>query len=289
MIKLKLAAFILVPLALNSLSLRKPEKFDEYALVWSDEFNTDGKLDEKIWSYEGGFVRNEELQWYQADNAYCKGGNLIIEARQQTIANQEYMEGSTNWKTNRKEATITSACVITKGNKEFKYGRFEVRAKIPLISGSWPAIWTLGSNMPWPSCGEIDLMEYYRIGGIPHILANAAWGSNKPNEAIWDSAKIPFKHFTDKDKNWGDKFHIWKMDWNEQFIRLYLDDELLNEISLSETTNEIAGNKTNQFKQPHYILLNLAIGGLNGGEPDLTSFPLKYSIDYIRVYQKRKS
>jgi beta-glucanase (GH16 family) len=287
LIFLVLSSTVFLPLT-NVAQNNKKMLAKDYKLVWSDEFNKDGRPDEKIWSYEQGFVRNEELQWYQPDNAYCKGGKLIIEAREQEVKNNDYNPDSKNWKNSREKAKITSACLITKGKKEFLYGRFEVRAKIPLESGSWPAIWTLGIDMPWPSCGEIDLMEYYRIDGVPHILANAAWGSDRPNIANWDSVKLPFKHFTDKDPNWRNKFHIWRMDWDEKAIKLYLDDELLNEILLSETVNELDGKSLNPFKQPHFLLLNLAVGGEHGGQPSMQNFPLKYEIDYVRVYKKNK-
>ena len=89
--------------------------------------------------------------------------------------------------------------------------------------------------MEWPSCGEIDIMEYYQIKGTPHILANAAWGTDRQWHAKWDSQATPYSHFTDKDPDWASKFHIWRMDWDEEAIKLYLDDELLNEIPLSST------------------------------------------------------
>ena len=146
----------------------------------------------------------------------------------------------------------------TRGTKEFQYGRFEVRARIPVGPGSWPAIWLLGTGMEWPSCGEIDVMEYYRINGKPVIMANAAWGTERRFNAKWNSTATPFSHFTDKDPDWASKFHIWRMDWDETAIKLYLDDELLNEIPLSETVNGSLGNFANPFKQPHYLLLNLA-------------------------------
>ena len=130
-------------------------------------------------------------------------------------------------------------------------------------------------------------MEYYRIDGVPHILANAAWGTDRRYVAKWDSQAVPFSHFTDKDPQWAEKFHVWRMDWDEEAIRLYLDDELLNEIPLSETINGSLGKGTNPFKQPHYILLNLALGGINGGTIDDTAFPMRYEIDYVRVYQKQ--
>ena len=268
--------------------LDKPEQYPGWELVWNDEFNYTGKPDPTTWSYEHGFTRNQELQWYQPNNARCENGMLVLEARKEQVINPNFEDKSNDWRKNRKQAEYTSASIKTVGKKEFKYGRYEVRARIPVAGGSWPAIWTLGRDMEWPSCGEIDIMEYYRIKGKPHILANAAWGTDKKYDAKWNSKKIPFTHFTNKDKNWASKFHIWRMDWDESSIKLYLDNELLNEISLQETINGTLGNKTNPFMQPHYLLLNLAIGGVNGGEPAVNAFPMKYEIDYVRVYQKEQ-
>lgn len=264
------------------------EAGDEWELVWSDEFNEEGRPDTACWNYEQGFVRNEEAQWYQPDNACCRDGRLLIEGRREVVKNPAYTPGAADWRLNRPEAAYTSACLTTAGKKEFLYGRFEIRARIPVGGGAWPAIWTLGKDREWPSCGEIDLMEYYRINGVPHILANAAWGNDRPYEAVWNSAKIPYTHFTAADSLWADAFHIWRMDWDETAIRLYLDDELLNEIPLSTTQNGSRGAYANPFRQPHYLLLNLAIGGIHGGEPDEKAFPMKYEIDYVRVYQKKK-
>lgn len=257
----------------------------EWELVWSDEFN---ELDTTCWGYEHGFVRNEEFQWYQPQNAWCENGRLVIEARKEAVQNPAFQAGDTEWRRNRKQAEYTSACLHTAGKKEFLYGRFEIRARIPVKGGAWPAIWTLGREEEWPACGEIDIMEYYRIQGVPHILANAAWGSDEPYQAIWKSSKIPYTHFTAKDSLWADAFHIWRMDWDEETIRLYLDDELLNEIPLSQTINGTVGKNTHPFRQPHYLLLNLAIGGINGGNPDVHAFPMRYEVDYVRVYQKKK-
>jgi hypothetical protein len=259
----------------------------QYRLIWSDEFDHDGKPNPAFWNYENGFVRNEEQQWYQPDNANCRNGILTIEARKEHLSNLNYETNSRDWRKNRPFAEYTSACIKTNGKKEFLYGRFEVRAKIPTASGSWPAIWTLGKSMPWPSNGEIDIMEYYRIKNVPHILANTAWGTGQPNNAKWNSKTVPFSKFTDKDPDWANKFHIWRMDWDEEAIRLYLDDELLNETLLKDTQNGTIGNHTNPFMQPHYLLLNLAIGGQHGGSPDNAAFPLKYEIDYVRVYQRQ--
>lgn len=263
--------------------------YEGYALVWSDEFNGDSLSED--WTFEEGFQRNNELQWYQPQNASVKDGCLVIEGRSERVKNPNYDPESGDWTKNREYAEFTSSCVTTQNRKDFKYGRFEVRAKIPTVSGSWPAIWLLGNQWQWPANGEIDMMEYYQRDGVSSILANACWGADKRHSApVWDDSITPFTHFTSKDPEWADKFHIWKMDWDEKTIKLYLDEELLNEIDLAETFNGgLDGNTENPFSNDvegfgDYILLNLAIGS-NGGEPDLKAFPLHYLVDYVRVYQ----
>ncbi|WP_295731421.1 glycoside hydrolase family 16 protein [uncultured Muribaculum sp.] len=258
------------------------------ALVWSDEFDRDGAPDPAIWSFETGFARNHEDQWYQPDNARCENGVLVIEARCDSSLsrpNPDYEPGSRDWRKERPWIGITSSSLHTAGKKEVGYGTVEVRARIPVGRGAWPAIWLLGTGMEWPSCGEIDIMEYYRIDGVPHILANACWGTDTRYSAKWNSKRIPFEHFTGKDPEWADKFHVWRMDRDSESIRLYLDDELLNEIPMSETVNGSLGNGENPFTKPMYVLLNLAIGGDNGGAPDLAAMPMRYEIDYVRVYR----
>ena len=260
-----------------------------WQLVWSDEFDKDGPLNPKVWTFEEGYARNEEAQWYQPDNAVCKDGYLVIEARKvQNRKNPLYVSGSRNWRKSREFVEYTSSSVTTAGKKEFRYGRFEIRARIPVAKGAWPAIWTLGRSMEWPSGGEIDIMEYYPIKGVPHILANVAWGTDRRNHAKWNTRTKPYSYFTEKDPDWASKFHVWRMDWDEEAIRLYLDDELLNETLLSHTINGSIGKGTNPFTKPQYILLNLALGGINGGPIDDAALPMKYEIDYVRVYQKEK-
>lgn len=257
----------------------------ERELVWHDEFEVDGSVDSAKWNFEHGFVRNHEYQWYQEENAYVKDGILILEGRLDSIVNPRYDMESRNWKHNRAYARYTSASINTRGKFSFRYGRLEVRARIPAVVGSWPAIWTLGNDMPWPSNGEIDVMEYYHVGGEPTILANLAWGDDRPNHAVWNSKRVTYSHFSDKDPYWNEKFHVWAMEWDEDEVRLYLDDELLNSQKVNEAKNGHIGNYTCPFAQPHYILLNLAIGGDNGGEPQDDAFPMRYEIDYVRVYE----
>jgi beta-glucanase (GH16 family) len=115
-----------------------------------------------------------------------------------------------------------------------------------------------------------------------------AWGNDQHYSAVWNSGKVPFSHFTHRDPEWALRFHVWRMDWDETSIRLYLDDELLNEVPLSATVNGSVGRGTNPFTRPQYILLNLALGGNNGGPIDDAALPMRYEIDYVRVYQKAK-
>lgn len=254
-------------------------------LVWSDEFNHDGPLDSLYWNFENGFERNHEDQWYQPENAYCKDGLLVLEARKENRPNPMYQEGSSDWRSQRPTIDYSSASVNTRGKQEFQYGTLEVRARIPVAPGAWPAIWTLGKDMQWPSNGEIDVMEYYRINGTPHILANAAWGKDQPYDAQWNSKTVPFEKFLAKDPDWASKFHIWRMDWDKDYLRIFLDDELINEISLEDTYNGKIGNGTNPMRQPHYVLLDLALGGDHGGEISDDALPMKYEIDYVRIYR----
>ena len=263
---------------------KAPRAISGYRLVWNDEFNIKGKPDSTSWKYEKGFVRNHEIQWYQADNANCNGGSLKIEGRREKFANPRYEKGSNNWKRNRDSINYTAASMNTAGRHSWLYGRFVVRARIPAVKGAWPAIWTLGNDHPWPSNGEVDQMEFYQIKGVPSILANAAWSTGPRNSAKWKGSNRPLTHFTDKDSDWANKFHIWRMDWDKDFIRMYLDDELLNEVDLSKTINP---DGFNPFHQAEYILLNLAIGGDNGGDPSQTVFPIVYEVDYVRIYQKK--
>lgn len=258
-------------------------------LVWSDEFEVDGRPSTD-WTFERGFVRNQELQWYQPQNAYVKDGFLVIEGRKEHRKNPLYEASSNDWRRNREFIEYTSSSLTTRLGFQFMYGRVEVRAKIPVSSGSWPAIWLLGNKWEWPQNGEIDMMEYYIKDGVPSILANACWGSTEQWKAVWDSVVTPFTHFTEKDPDWANKFHVWRMDWDKDFIRLYLDDELLNEIDLSQTNNGgLGGNHENPFSNTipgfkHYVLLNLALGS-NGDAPNDSQFPLRFLIDYVRVYQ----
>ena len=249
-----------------------------YVLVWSDEFDVDGAPNPKNWNFETGFVRNQELQWYQAKNASVAGGLLVIEARREQVANPNYSTTGADWKTQRQYAQYTSASMTTSGLQTFLYGRFEMRARINTDKGMWPAFWTVGASGEWPSGGEIDIMEYYN----GNILANVAWGTSTRWVAAWDSSAKAVTSFGDA--QWSSKFHVWRMDWDAQNIVLSVDDLQLNTTSLATAVN---ADGTSPFKKNQYIIVNLAIGGQNGGDPSATTFPDRYEIDYVRVFKKQ--
>jgi beta-glucanase (GH16 family) len=226
---------------------------NSWKFIWSDEF--DGTtIDSDNWGYEIGYIRNQEYQYYtdRPENASLRDGKLVITALQEDYEGYGY----------------TSASLNTLGKKEFQYGRFEIRARIPTESGSWPAWWAMGTNITtenWPRCGEVDMLEFYR-----EVLLFNVMDSLKN----WSTVTIPF---TDS-KN----FHTWTMEWDEQAIRLYFDGTLINEYDVARAQV----GKYNPFHQKMYLLINLAIGGTNGGDPANSVFPMEYEIDYIRVYQK---
>ena len=242
---MKYFAYIFLPLMLPMISQAEPTKYEGYKLVWADEFNQDGRPNPKNWVFEEGFKRNRELQWYQQENATCKDGKLIIEGRKVSKPNPNYEKGSSHWKTSRKTINYTSSCLKTVGLQSWQYGRFEIRAKIPTGAGLWPAIWTLGIEGQWPSNGEVDILEYYK----GQILANTCCGTKKRFKPKWDAKKTPVSSF--KDPNWAEKFHVWRMDWDEKVIKLYVDDKLLNTTDLSKTINPTDNGPKNPFHQPH--------------------------------------
>jgi beta-glucanase (GH16 family) len=251
---------------------------DGYVLAWSDEFDVDGAPNPKNWNFETGFVRNQELQWYQAANASVTGGLLVIEARREQVANPNYAATGADWKTQRQYADYTSASMTTSGLHTFLYGRFEMRARINTDKGMWPAFWTVGATGEWPSGGEIDIMEFYN----GNILANVAWGTSTRWVAQWDSVAKAVTSFGDA--QWSSKFHVWRMDWDNQNIVLSVDDYQMNTTSLATAVNP---DGTSPFTKDQYIIVNLAIGGQNGGDPSTTTFPARYELDYVRVFQKK--
>jgi beta-glucanase (GH16 family) len=252
----------------------------DWNLVWSDEFNTNGPPDPANWTYEHGFVRNNELQWYQPENAFCTNGLLVIEARREHKPNPNYATDATGWKNSRQWIEYTSASITSRRLREFKYGKFEMRARIDTRLGSWPAFWTLGTThgIGWPACGEVDIMEYY----TGTVLAN--FGYSLDRKTKWSAIKKPVTDLGGD--TWTKEFHIWTMEWDDKKIDLLLDGQLMNHLDLASADGADQGNP---FYRPVYFILNQAVGGTCGGDPLQTEFPIRYQIDWVRVYQHSTS
>jgi beta-glucanase (GH16 family) len=250
-----------------NMDLHNKRTADGWKLIFFDEFEGD-IIDRSKWGNEIGFIRNNELQYYtdRPGNAYIENSCLIICGRR-----EDY-----------KTAAYTSASLNTQGRHDFKYGRIEMCAKLPYGKGIWPAFWTLGTDIDevdWPECGEIDIMELIGgegnvggEGGDNLIYANLHYTDGEsPNEN--NSYVLP------KEKGrFCDDFHVIGCEWDEQEIKFYVDDNIYFRGSIADKP---------YFQKPHYILLNLAIGGEWAGDPaPETIFPQYYYIDWVRVYQK---
>ncbi|MFI3281634.1 MAG: glycoside hydrolase family 16 protein [Rikenellaceae bacterium] len=240
----------------------------EEKLVWCDEF--DGtEVNRADWTFELGASGwgNDELQEYtDGDNAKVKDGYLTITARK--IGEEGAQE----------RGGYTSTRIMTKDKKEFLYGRIEARMKMPKGVGGWAAFWMLGASFPdsvnWPLCGEIDIMEY--VGFTPNIHNMAMHnGSSSGFTVNKDTVEVA---------NAEEEFHVYGIDWSEESIKFYVDspENVAYEYRPAEYNED-----TWPHNKPHFLILNLAVGGGWGGSHgvDDTAFPMEFVIDYVRVYQ----
>ncbi|GAB4242447.1 MAG: hypothetical protein Kow0027_00850 [Saprospiraceae bacterium] len=247
-----------------------PESYDGFKLVWQDEFNGSGQPDPANWTYDlgDGCPRlcgwgNDELQFYtnHPRNVYLKDGFLVLEAWEEEIGGRSY----------------SSCRITTKGKRQFRYGRIDVRAVLPVDKGIWPAIWMLGVNLDslgWPRGGEIDIMEL--VGQEPaRVYGTAHW------DDTGHSHKFLNNHYDLDAGTFADQFHVFSLLWDEQGLTWLVDDQPYHHLAQKEF------GPLNPFNDPFYLILNIAVGGNWPGSPDeTTTFPQQMVVDYVRYYQK---
>jgi beta-glucanase (GH16 family) len=236
-----------------------------YTLIWQDEFDG-ASLNTSFWNYEIGTGSNgwgnNELQYYREENTSVADGNLIITAKKETFEGRNY----------------TSSRLTTKDKKEFTYGWIDIRAKVPKGQGIWPALWMLGDNIStvgWPACGELDIMEM--IGGSNRektVHGTIHWADGSNQHAQYGGSK------TLSSGMYSDKFHVYSVEWNESYIKWYIDDVFYHQI-------DITPGHLSEMHAPQFFIFNVAVGGNWPGNPDAsTVFPQQMLVDYIRVFQE---
>lgn len=240
-----------------------------WQLVWEDDFNGNAgqSPDATKWVYDigtgNGGWGNQELQYYtdQPANISMDGtGNLAITARSESFGGSGF----------------TSARIKTQGLFDQAYGRFEARLKMPWGPGIWPAFWMLGSNInevPWPQCGEIDIMEYR--GQQPTIIHGSVHGPG------YSGGNAVTKSFGLEKDRFDADFHVFAIEWGVDYIDYYVDDRLYQRITPDDVTGEWV------YDHPFFIILNVAVGGNFVGFPTpQTPFPQTMLVDYVKVYKE---
>lgn len=245
-----------------------PTNYSGYTLSWADEFNSTS-LSTTIWSFENGDGcpnicgwGNNELEYYtnRTDNLFFQDGKMIIEARKEDFSGKSY----------------TSSKILTRGKKVFKFGRIDIRAKLPKGKGIWPAFWLLPQNNifgGWPKSGEIDLMEM--IGHEPgRTYGTLHFGPGPGSTQLGRNYTLPSGIF-------NDEFHVFSLEWKQDQVKWLVDG-----VSYSTYTIADFGTNNYPFNEDFFLIINMAVGGNWPGNPDSSTYlPQWLIVDYVRVYQ----
>jgi beta-glucanase (GH16 family) len=257
-----------VDVAFQDVGYVSPETREGFDLVWEEQFTGD-VLNSSVWTHEIGNGSsgwgNNELEYYREQNTNVSDGYLTITAKKESFSGYNY----------------TSSRIKTQDKKTFVYGRIDIRAKLPKGQGIWPALWMLGNNISsvgWPSCGEIDIMEM--IGGEDRektVHGTLHWSSPSGSHAQAGGSKVIASG------TYADEFHVYSIEWDEQFVKWYIDDVFFAQIDITQPDH----SDLSEFHEPQFFIINLAVGGNWPGSPNNTTiFPQKLIVDYIRVFQE---
>ncbi|MDP3461415.1 MAG: family 16 glycosylhydrolase [Bacteroidales bacterium] len=236
-----------------------PLTYPGMQLVWNDEFDG-SSINTSDWGYDlgAGGWGNNEWQTYTnlSANSFVSDGKLNI------VATQQY-------------GNYYSARMLTKGKKEFTYGRIDLRARMPYGKGIWPALWMLGGNIGqvgWPRCGEIDIMEY--LGHIQSQTHGTVHYYESGHKYKGSNYTLP------DNQSFHDGFHVFSIVWQENSIKWYVDYQLFYQVTDSDISFDA-------FRLPQFFIFNVAVGGNWPGYPDATTvFPQTMQVDYVRVFQQ---
>ncbi|WP_366512715.1 family 16 glycosylhydrolase [Lunatimonas sp.] len=256
-------------IGLPSTGFESPMSYEGYSLVWNDEFESSTLSSDWVFELGDGCPNlcgwgNNELQFYRRENTELRDGYLVITAKRENVGGKNY----------------TSSRLKTQANKNFQFGRMDIRAAMPKGQGIWPAIWMLGESITevsWPACGEIDIMEMIggdatgrddTVHGTLHWDNNGSYSYRGGKKTLPGGAKL------------ADNFHVYSIIWDESKITWLLDDVVYHE-------QDIRPASMDEFRAPFFFILNVAVGGNWPGNPDSsTIFPQQMAVDYVRVFQK---
>lgn len=279
----------------------------EWEMVWSDEFGGT-ELDRSKWLPEqscwgGG---NNERQCYtdRAENIVVEGGFLYLKARKERFTGPDRPPEIALDPNPQVTQEYTSGKVRTKGLHSWKYGRIEVRAKVPPGQGMWPAVWMMPEDAtygPWPLSGEIDILEAVNLGascddcegdvGENRSVSALHFGKMSPDNLAIDQ-KTPLPDLSLP----SDAFHTYAVEWGQGLIRFLVDDRVHLTVPREQWSTgspKAKGNPDAPFDQPFYVMANLAVGGAwpersNAKGLAQSSLPNQFAIDWIRVYQCKR-